>query len=120
MDVCVRLYCDCAVLCIGSAFQWADPPSKESYRLCIGLRNLKKWPRSEWMSQHHVPKHQPTDLVMITYFLGSINNSITLFGRVSHFINLGVGCWAGKFKSQKPQEYPLTTQLHREAGHSAA
>jgi hypothetical protein len=29
-DVCVRLYVE--------ALRWADPPIKESYRLCIGLR----------------------------------------------------------------------------------
>jgi hypothetical protein len=38
MSVC--LYCVCAVLCVGSAaLRRTDPPSKESYRLCIGLRN---------------------------------------------------------------------------------
>jgi hypothetical protein len=31
-DVCVRLFCVCVVLC---ALRRADPPSKESYRLCI-------------------------------------------------------------------------------------
>jgi hypothetical protein len=31
MDVCVQV----------AALRWADPPSKESYRLCIGLRNCK-------------------------------------------------------------------------------
>jgi hypothetical protein len=32
MDVCVRLCRVCVVLC---ALRWADPPSKESYGLCI-------------------------------------------------------------------------------------
>jgi hypothetical protein len=32
------LFCVCVVLCVGSR---ADPRSKESYRLCIGLRNWK-------------------------------------------------------------------------------
>jgi hypothetical protein len=29
MDVCLCLFC----VCVGSDLQWADPPSKESYRL---------------------------------------------------------------------------------------
>jgi hypothetical protein len=40
MDVCV-----CVVLCVGSGR--ADPPSKESCRLYIGIRNWKMWPNSE-------------------------------------------------------------------------
>jgi hypothetical protein len=39
MDVCVRLFCVCVVLYVVAALRRADPPSKESYRLCIGLRN---------------------------------------------------------------------------------
>jgi hypothetical protein len=35
MDVCVRLFCFCIVLCVGSGLGRPDPPSKESYRLCI-------------------------------------------------------------------------------------
>jgi hypothetical protein len=38
MSVCVYSVC-VVVLCISSGL--ADPPSKESYRLHIGLRNLK-------------------------------------------------------------------------------
>jgi hypothetical protein len=40
-DVCVRLFCVCVVLCVRSGFATANPPSKESYRLCIGLRKGK-------------------------------------------------------------------------------
>jgi hypothetical protein len=42
MDVCVRLFCVCVVLCIcrGRATGWSL--FKESYRLCIGLRNWKE------------------------------------------------------------------------------
>jgi hypothetical protein len=29
-----------------AALRWADPPSKESCRLCNKIRKLKKWPRS--------------------------------------------------------------------------
>jgi hypothetical protein len=36
MDVCVRLFCVQI-----AALRRADPPSKESYRLCVGLRNSK-------------------------------------------------------------------------------
>jgi hypothetical protein len=32
MDVCVRLFCVCVVLCVGSGLA-------TGYRLCIGLRN---------------------------------------------------------------------------------
>jgi hypothetical protein len=40
MDVCVRLFCVSVVLrVVREALQRADPPSKESYRLCIGSRN---------------------------------------------------------------------------------
>jgi hypothetical protein len=38
--LCVRLFCVRVVLCVGFV-QRADPPSKESYRLCIWLRNWK-------------------------------------------------------------------------------
>jgi hypothetical protein len=39
MDVNVRLFCVCAVLCVQvAALRRADPPSEESYRLCIGSR----------------------------------------------------------------------------------
>jgi hypothetical protein len=39
MSVCV--YSVCAVLCVRvAALRRADPPSKESYRLCMRLRNL--------------------------------------------------------------------------------
>jgi hypothetical protein len=40
MDVCVRLFCVC-VLCVGSGLAAGWSPSKESYRLCIGLRIWK-------------------------------------------------------------------------------
>jgi hypothetical protein len=41
MDVCVRLFCVCVVLCVGSSLATCWSPSKESSRLCIGLRNWK-------------------------------------------------------------------------------
>jgi hypothetical protein len=41
MDVCVPLFCVCVVLCVGMGLSTADPPSKESYRMCIGLRIWK-------------------------------------------------------------------------------
>jgi hypothetical protein len=37
MDVYARLLCVCVALCVGSGAATADPPSKESYRLCIDL-----------------------------------------------------------------------------------
>jgi hypothetical protein len=42
MDVYVRLFCVCVVLCVGSglATVWS-PPAKESYRLCKRWRNSK-------------------------------------------------------------------------------
>jgi hypothetical protein len=39
LEVLMSVIIMCIVLCVGSAFQRADPPSKESYQLCIGLRN---------------------------------------------------------------------------------
>jgi hypothetical protein len=42
MDVSVRLFCVRAVLCVQvAALRGADPPSKESYRLCKRTRNWK-------------------------------------------------------------------------------
>jgi hypothetical protein len=38
MDVCVRWFCVCVVLCVGRGL---DPPSKGSYWLCVGSRNWK-------------------------------------------------------------------------------
>jgi hypothetical protein len=35
LDVCLRLFCVCVALCVGSGLAKADPPSKESYRLCM-------------------------------------------------------------------------------------
>jgi predicted anti-sigma-YlaC factor YlaD len=42
MDICTRLFCVCVVMCIGSGLGRDDPSSKESYRLCIELRNWKR------------------------------------------------------------------------------
>jgi hypothetical protein len=43
MDVCVRLLCVCAVLCVQVAtLRRADPPSKESYQLCKSSRYWKE------------------------------------------------------------------------------
>jgi hypothetical protein len=33
MNVSVRLFCICVVLCVGSGLRRADPPSNESYHL---------------------------------------------------------------------------------------
>jgi hypothetical protein len=41
MDVCVRLVCVCAVVCVGSNLVTGWSPSKESYGLCIKLCNWK-------------------------------------------------------------------------------
>jgi hypothetical protein len=42
MDVYVRLFCVCAVLCVQvTSLRRADPPPKGSYRMCIRLRNWK-------------------------------------------------------------------------------
>jgi hypothetical protein len=41
MDVCVPLFYVCVVLYV-AALRQADPPSKESYRLCIVLKKAAK------------------------------------------------------------------------------
>jgi hypothetical protein len=61
VDVCVRLFCVCVVLCVGSAaLRLADPTPKETYRLCKKdleteeeARAQKKAvePLNEWMNQ---------------------------------------------------------------------
>jgi hypothetical protein len=40
VKVCVRLFCVQVAVLV-----WADPPSKESYRLCTKIKKLKKRPR---------------------------------------------------------------------------
>jgi hypothetical protein len=44
MDVCVCLFFLCCPVCRVGALWWADSQSKESYRLCTGLRNWKSGP----------------------------------------------------------------------------
>jgi hypothetical protein len=41
MDVSVRFFCVCAVLCSGSGLATGRSPFEESYNLCTGLRNWK-------------------------------------------------------------------------------
>jgi hypothetical protein len=42
MDICVRLFFLCAVLCVQvAALRRADPPSKQSHRMCKRSRNWK-------------------------------------------------------------------------------
>jgi hypothetical protein len=41
IDVCVHLFCVCALLCVGSGLAKGSTPSKGCYRLCIGSRNWK-------------------------------------------------------------------------------
>jgi hypothetical protein len=41
MYVCVCLFCVCVVLCVGSGLVTGWSPSKEFYRLCIGIKNWK-------------------------------------------------------------------------------
>jgi hypothetical protein len=41
MDACFNLFCICVVLCVGSDLVTGSSPSKESCRLCIGIRNWK-------------------------------------------------------------------------------
>jgi hypothetical protein len=41
MDGCLRLFCVCVVLCVGSGLATGWSPSKEFSRLSIGLRNWK-------------------------------------------------------------------------------
>jgi hypothetical protein len=44
--VCVRLFFVCVLLCVGSGLAAGWSPSKESYRLYIGLRSWKERPRA--------------------------------------------------------------------------
>jgi hypothetical protein len=60
IDVCVRLFCVCAVLCVGGGLATGCPPSKESYQLYIGLRNWKsgqgqtKGSVDEWINVYYI------------------------------------------------------------------
>jgi hypothetical protein len=42
VDVCVRLFGVCVVLCVGTAWRLVDHSSKESYRLCMDQETEKK------------------------------------------------------------------------------
>jgi hypothetical protein len=42
MDVCLRLFCVCVVLCVGSGLATGWFPVKESYRLCIDQETEKE------------------------------------------------------------------------------
>jgi hypothetical protein len=53
MDVCLRLFCVYVVLCVHSGLSIGWSPSKESYRLCIGLRNWKSGPGPTKGVQRH-------------------------------------------------------------------
>jgi hypothetical protein len=59
MDVYVRLFCVCVVLDL----QRADPPSTESYRLCIGLERLKRRPRLNKRAVEHNKKNKASDFI---------------------------------------------------------
>jgi hypothetical protein len=62
MDVCVRLFCICVVLCTGSGPVTGWSPVQESYRLCKRIKKLKKRPSprkgcraiNRWMEQNKV------------------------------------------------------------------
>jgi hypothetical protein len=41
MDVCVRLFCVCIVLCVGSGLATGCSPVQGVQELCVGLRNWK-------------------------------------------------------------------------------
>jgi hypothetical protein len=41
IDVCVRVSSVFMLSCVRTGFATADPPSRESYRLCVGIRNLE-------------------------------------------------------------------------------
>jgi hypothetical protein len=41
MYACVRLFFVCVVLCVGNGIATGWSSSKESYRLCIRIRNWK-------------------------------------------------------------------------------
>jgi hypothetical protein len=43
MNVCVRLFCVCAILFISSGLAAADPPSKESYRSVKMITKLRSY-----------------------------------------------------------------------------
>jgi hypothetical protein len=43
--LCVRLFCVCVVLCVGSGLRRADHSSKESYRLC---KNVYETDEEAW------------------------------------------------------------------------
>jgi hypothetical protein len=45
MDLCVRLFCFCVVLCVGTCLATGWSPSKESYRLY--KKRLRNWRRGQ-------------------------------------------------------------------------
>jgi hypothetical protein len=95
MDVYVRLFCVCAVLYVGSGLATGWFSSKESCRLCIGLRNWKSGHgqhravqpltngrTNEWMNEWMNLLHDPVRLyrTSLPIFSNSGSNQIkTLF-----------------------------------------
>jgi hypothetical protein len=59
MVVCVRLFCVVLSCVYVAALRWADPSSKEFYRLCIGLQSQSQTKDckaiDEWMNTEAVP-----------------------------------------------------------------
>jgi hypothetical protein len=47
MDVCVRLFCVCVILCAGSGFATGWSPVQGVLPTVYTFKKLKKWPRSK-------------------------------------------------------------------------
>jgi hypothetical protein len=110
MDICVRLFCVCVVLC--RALRRADPPAMESYQMCTGLRNWKsdQGPTNgrraidEWMNglnrfkyfnQHFLDTNFTrnstlTRMILAVAYKHNIRNKLFSCLRLLNKINIGV------------------------------
>jgi hypothetical protein len=52
MGVCVRLFCVCVVMCVGSGLETDWSPVQGTYRLCRGSRNWKSGQSPQGLQSH--------------------------------------------------------------------
>jgi hypothetical protein len=74
-DICVRLFCVCVVLCVGTALR------RESYRLCIGL---SKWKSSQGPKGCRAMKRERERYELLDWFLFCSVFDVVLQGVIAY------------------------------------